>query len=47
MQVLDLNMAGLSEDSASLNILPAGGFSLHDVYLVHNSRPNKSLKRRA
>lgn len=47
VQVLDLNAAGLSEQNASLNVLPAGGFSLHDVYLVHNSRPNKSLKRRA
>lgn len=46
-QVLDLNAAGLSEQSASLNVLPAGGFSLHDVYLVHNSRPNTSLTRRA
>jgi hypothetical protein len=46
-QVLDFDAAGLRENDAALNILPAGAFSLHDVYLVHNSRPNRSHKRRA
>jgi hypothetical protein len=45
--VLDFDAAGLRENDAALNILPAGAFSLHDVYLVHNSRPNRSHKRRA
>eukprot|EP01046_Picozoa_sp_COSAG06_P095436 COSAG06_NODE_41557_length_390_cov_0.701031_1_plen_38_part_01 len=27
-----VHAAGLSEERASLNLLPAGGFSLHDVY---------------
>ena len=46
-QVLDFEASGLEESKAALNVLPAGGFSLHDVYLVHNSRPNRSDKRRA
>ena len=28
-------------------MLEAGQFSLHDVYLVHGSEPNRSSKRRA
>jgi hypothetical protein len=28
-------------------VVPLGGFSLHDVYLMHNSRPNRSPSRRA
>jgi hypothetical protein len=46
-QVLDFGAAGLREADAALNVLPPGGFSLHDVYLVHNSRPNRSPSRRA
>ena len=37
----------LGKEDAALNVLPAGGFSLHDVYLVHNSHPNLSPRRRA
>ena len=33
--------------SGRLNVLAAGQLSLHDVYLVHNSRPNTSARRRA
>lgn len=29
------------------DVLPAGGFSLHDVFLVHGSGPNRSERRRA
>ncbi|MBK8019283.1 MAG: phytanoyl-CoA dioxygenase family protein [Betaproteobacteria bacterium] len=29
------------------DVLPAGGFSLHDVYLVHGSNANRSVRRRA
>jgi len=29
------------------NVLKAGEFSLHDVYLVHGSEPNRSARRRA
>ena len=36
----------LAEKSAELNVLAAGELSLHDVYLVHNSRPNLSDQRR-
>jgi Phytanoyl-CoA dioxygenase (PhyH) len=28
-------------------VLPAGRMSLHDIYLVHGSNPNRSAKRRA
>lgn len=28
------------------NVLPAGAFSLHDVYLIHGSEPNRSPRRR-
>jgi ectoine hydroxylase-related dioxygenase (phytanoyl-CoA dioxygenase family) len=46
-QVLDLKRAGLSEADARLNVLAAGQLSLHDVLLVHNSRQNRSTRRRA
>ena len=44
-QVLDFSHsdtadADVSESKAALNILAAGALSLHDVYLVHNSRPS-------
>jgi hypothetical protein len=34
-------------DHVAIDELPAGGFSLHDVYLVHGSKPNRSNRRRA
>ena len=37
---LDLSKAAADE-------LPAGALSLHDVYLIHGSEPNRSNKRRA
>jgi hypothetical protein len=40
----------MSEADPSLirdDMLPAGGFSLHDVFLVHGSGPNRSERRRA
>eukprot|EP01052_Picozoa_sp_SAG31_P000062 SAG31_NODE_2_length_46263_cov_45.908043_32_plen_354_part_00 len=46
-QVLDLRRASLREDEAKLNELEAGQFSLHDVFLVHNSNANRSARRRA
>lgn len=35
------------EAGARDNELPPGGFSLHDVYLIHGSQPNRSGRRRA
>lgn len=46
-QVLDLKRESLREDEAKLNELEAGQFSLHDVFLVHNSAANRSGRRRA
>jgi len=37
----------LQLDRAEVDTLPAGGLSLHDVYLVHGSEPNRSDRRRA
>lgn len=37
----------LDVTTAASNDLPAGGFSLHDVFLVHGSAPNRSSRRRA
>jgi len=34
-------------DNVAVDDLPAGAFSLHDVYLVHGSKPNRSARRRA
>jgi hypothetical protein len=34
-------------DRVETDDLPAGAFSLHDVYLVHGSKPNRSNRRRA
>jgi hypothetical protein len=34
-------------DRVEIDDLPAGAFSLHDVYLVHGSKPNRSDRRRA
>tara|TARA_B110000238_G_scaffold37568_1_gene39498 strand:+ start:3203 stop:4021 length:819 start_codon:yes stop_codon:yes gene_type:complete len=34
-------------DRVEVDELPAGAFSLHDVYLVHGSKPNLSDRRRA
>ncbi|MCP4381810.1 MAG: phytanoyl-CoA dioxygenase family protein [Hyphomicrobiales bacterium] len=34
-------------DRVAVDALPAGAFSLHDVYLVHGSKPNRSHRRRA
>lgn len=44
-QVLDPGQVDLSR--AKLDELEAGRLSLHDVYLVHGSRPNRSPRRRA
>ena len=37
----------LDPNSARDVVLEAGQFSLHDVYLVHGSNPNRSTRRRA
>lgn len=37
----------LDEHRMAIDDLPAGAISLHDVYLVHGSAPNRSNKRRA
>ncbi len=37
----------LDLDRAAADELPAGGMSLHDVYLIHGSEPNRSPHRRA
>lgn len=34
-------------ERAEVDDLPAGGLSLHDVYLIHGSEPNRSDRRRA
>lgn len=34
-------------ERAEVDALPAGGLSLHDVYLIHGSEPNRSARRRA
>jgi ectoine hydroxylase-related dioxygenase (phytanoyl-CoA dioxygenase family) len=34
------------EGQATDDVLPAGHFSLHDVYLIHGSEPNRSPHRR-
>lgn len=34
-------------ERAVVDALPAGALSLHDVYLVHGSEPNRSARRRA
>lgn len=34
-------------DNVAIDDLPAGSFSLHDVFLVHGSKPNRSDRRRA
>ena len=44
-QVLDSGQ--VDESTAKYNVLEAGQFSLHDVYLVHGSPPNVSNRRRA
>ena len=33
--------------TAQDDVLMAGEFSIHDVYLIHGSQPNRSGKRRA
>ncbi len=42
-----LNADEYREEDARDVVLQAGQISLHDVYLVHGSRPNRSTKRRA
>lgn len=44
-QVLDGDF--YNPEDAEYNILKAGQLSLHDVYLIHGSPPNRSDKRRA
>lgn len=34
-------------DRVEVDALPAGAFSLHDVFLIHGSEPNRSDRRRA
>ena len=43
----ELNAEAYDEADAVDLVLEAGQFSLHDVYLVHGSEPNRSTKRRA
>ena len=43
----ELNADEYDEAEAVDLVLEAGQFSLHDVYLVHGSEPNRSSKRRA
>ena len=47
--VLNQEIDPASMDTAAVmdDVLPAGGFSLHDVYLVHGSNANRSARRRA
>jgi ectoine hydroxylase-related dioxygenase (phytanoyl-CoA dioxygenase family) len=47
--VLDLEVDAGAYDAATARdvVLEAGQLSLHDVYLIHGSRPNRSPKRRA
>jgi hypothetical protein len=47
--VLDLEVDPAACDAAAARdvVLEAGQLSLHDVYLVHGSRPNRSPRRRA
>lgn len=37
----------MDENTARSNNLQAGELSVHDVFLVHGSRPNRSVRRRA
>lgn len=39
--------AHLDLAKATVDDLPAGGLSLHDVFLIHGSEPNRSKNRRA
>jgi hypothetical protein len=43
----ELDRSEFDEAQARDDVLRAGEFSLHDVYLVHGSRPNRSARRRA
>jgi len=44
--VLPLHLSGLRVDSAVDVEIPAGGFSVHDPFLLHGSPPNISSERR-
>ena len=48
-QVLNAEVAAGSFDLGRVQVdeLRAGEFSLHDVYLIHGSKPNRSNRRRA
>ena len=43
----EVEPALFDESTARDNVLEAGQFSLHDVYLIHGSNANRSAKRRA
>jgi hypothetical protein len=43
----ELEPDAFDEARARDDVLKAGQFSLHDVYLIHGSRPNRSPRRRA
>ena len=43
----EVDPAAIDPAAVRDDVLPAGGFSLHDVYLVHGSGPNRSARRRA
>jgi hypothetical protein len=47
--VLDLEVDRSAYDAATATdvVLEAGQMSMHDVYLIHGSRPNRSPRRRA
>jgi ectoine hydroxylase-related dioxygenase (phytanoyl-CoA dioxygenase family) len=47
--VLDLEVDAAAYDEATARdvVLEAGQLSLHDVHLIHGSRPNRSPRRRA
>ncbi len=45
-QVLDDGQFNLNTDAVDIELEP-GQFSVHDIYLVHGSRPNASDQRRA
>jgi hypothetical protein len=43
----EIDRSRFDETKARDDVLQAGQFSLHDVFLIHGSNPNRSEKRRA
>jgi hypothetical protein len=44
---LEVDRSAYDESTAQDVVLEAGRMSIHDIYLIHGSRPNRSPKRRA